>query len=129
MTAYVDLMLDGFRAHEWNATTRLCACGAFFEASLDGHNLHNRHRIQMALDATGLEEELAQRDAADVRESEAGETPYDLGERIKNLEAAIATAREELALMRPDLPFNAWVNAHPSIIKIHRARVALGAEQ
>jgi hypothetical protein len=34
--------------HQWNATTRLCACGEFFNATLDGNHAHDRHRLVMA---------------------------------------------------------------------------------
>jgi hypothetical protein len=37
--------------HKWDATTRLCACGSFFNATLDGNHAHDRHRLAMAYEA------------------------------------------------------------------------------
>lgn len=43
--------LDVYASHRWNATTRLCACGDFFEATLAGHAAHKEHRMGEVLKA------------------------------------------------------------------------------
>lgn len=51
MKQRVERALNVYAAHHWNATSRLCACGEFFEATLEGHALHKAHRMQAVLEA------------------------------------------------------------------------------
>jgi hypothetical protein len=43
--AKVQRALDVYSSHRWNATTRLCGCGQFFEATRDGNQAHKEHRM------------------------------------------------------------------------------------
>lgn len=52
MSERVKRALEVYAAHRWNATTQLCACGEFFEATLKGVKLHKAHRMEKALEAT-----------------------------------------------------------------------------
>ena len=61
--ASVAAVAEAIDFHVWNPSTRLCACGAFFEASLASFDGRKGHVAREALRA-GLESIL--RDAADV---------------------------------------------------------------
>lgn len=52
MNARVQRALAVYRSHRWNATTQKCACGDFFEATLEGHKLHKEHRMLEVLKAS-----------------------------------------------------------------------------
>lgn len=52
MKQRIERALSVYAAHRWNATTRLCACGEFFEATLEGHAAHKEHRMQEVLKAS-----------------------------------------------------------------------------
>ena len=43
-------------AHVWSATTKLCTCGEWFNATLDGHALFARHKMRATL-AAALEDQ------------------------------------------------------------------------
>jgi hypothetical protein len=45
----VTSALEEYDAHRWNAETRLCGCGEFFEATLRGNEQHDKHRMLMTL--------------------------------------------------------------------------------
>jgi hypothetical protein len=47
----VERALAVYAAHRWSATTRLCACGETFEATLTGHAEHKAHRMEKVLEA------------------------------------------------------------------------------
>ena len=54
MRARVQRALAVYAAHRWNATSRLCACGEFFEATLAGNAAHKEHRMLEVLQAADV---------------------------------------------------------------------------
>lgn len=46
-----EVALHAWRNHEWDAASRLCACGQFFEAVGRERNGHPEHRMKAALRA------------------------------------------------------------------------------
>jgi len=45
MKAKVQRALEVYSSHRWNASTRLCACGQVFPATLAGNEAHKEHRM------------------------------------------------------------------------------------
>ena len=43
--------LEVYGSHRWSATTRLCACGEVFPATLQGNADHKLHRMEKVLEA------------------------------------------------------------------------------
>lgn len=47
----VQVALREYENHVWDAISRLCKCGGFFEATMKGHEMHDEHRLRATLNA------------------------------------------------------------------------------